>query len=324
MLFETGQEIKASDIYLQAVFRAVKRHFWYSMGKSFDMDTVLLKTFLEVSRTHHFGKAADNLFVTQSTVSARIKLLEETVGTALFTRRRNNIQLTAAGARLVKYAEQIVLTWNRARQEIAIEEEAGVSLSVAGTPSLWDILLQDWLQTTCVNFPNLVLSAEVLAAETMTRRLLDGSLDLGFQFESPQSPELKTREIFNIPLVMVSSNPDSSTSEAIQGRYILVDWGTSFAIAHARHFPDVSLPSLRMGLGRMARRFLLDCGGSAYLAQPMVADDLREGRLYLVEDAPMIERTTYASYFMQAEKQQLLEQVLVYFDQLAHPAGMST
>ncbi len=39
------------------------------------MDTDLLKTFLEVSKTRHFGKAANNLFVTQAAVSARIKHL---------------------------------------------------------------------------------------------------------------------------------------------------------------------------------------------------------------------------------------------------------
>ena len=58
------------------------------------MDTELLKTFLEVNRTRHFGKAAENLYLTQSAVSARIKLLEDLLGTPLFSRARNNVQLT--------------------------------------------------------------------------------------------------------------------------------------------------------------------------------------------------------------------------------------
>lgn len=71
------------------------------------MDTEHLRTFLEVARTRHFGKAAENLFVTQSAVSARIKLLESTLGTELFTRKRNNLQLTAQGKRLLSHAENI-------------------------------------------------------------------------------------------------------------------------------------------------------------------------------------------------------------------------
>ena len=50
------------------------------------MDIGVLKTFLEVNRTRHFGQAADNLFLTQSAVSARIRLLEQTLGVPLFSR----------------------------------------------------------------------------------------------------------------------------------------------------------------------------------------------------------------------------------------------
>jgi DNA-binding transcriptional LysR family regulator len=72
------------------------------------MDIDLLKTFLEVNRTRHFGRAAENLFLTQSAVSARVRQLEDTIGVPLFTRTRNDIQLTPAGTRLLKYAESIL------------------------------------------------------------------------------------------------------------------------------------------------------------------------------------------------------------------------
>ena len=277
------------------------------------MDTQLLKTFLEVSRTRHFGKAADNLYVTQSTVSARIRQLEETVGTPLFTRNRNDIQLTHAGQRLLRYAENIVTTWNRARQEIAIEEGAGVPLTVAGAPSLWDITLQDWLHATYRAFPQLALTAEVLSAEVMTRRLLDGTLDLAFLFEHPRSADIDTLEIARIPLVMVSSKPHPSVAEAVRDQYILVDWGTSFATSHARLFPDLPAPGLRLGLGRMARDFLHACGGTSYLAKQMVAGDLEAGLLHLIEDAPVIERTAYAAFASHSDRRSLFMQLLGNF-----------
>ena len=67
------------------------------------MDIELLKTFLEVKNTRHFGKAADNLYLTQAAVSARVKQLEDYFGIKLFIRSRNNIQLTAEGERLVMW-----------------------------------------------------------------------------------------------------------------------------------------------------------------------------------------------------------------------------
>lgn len=60
------------------------------------MDTELLKTFLEVSRTRHFGRAAEALYLTQSAVSFRIRQLENQLGVNLFTRHRNNIRLTSS------------------------------------------------------------------------------------------------------------------------------------------------------------------------------------------------------------------------------------
>ncbi|HBY5160968.1 LysR family transcriptional regulator, partial [Acinetobacter baumannii] len=52
------------------------------------VDTELLKTFLEVSRTRHFGRAAEALYLTQSAVSFRIRQLENQLGVNLFTRHR--------------------------------------------------------------------------------------------------------------------------------------------------------------------------------------------------------------------------------------------
>ncbi|MGF1808122.1 LysR family transcriptional regulator, partial [Aliivibrio sifiae] len=71
------------------------------------MDTDLLKTFLEVTKTRHFGRAAEHLFLTQSAVSFRVRQLESQLGNPLFTRQRHNVQLTAAGERLLPYAEAI-------------------------------------------------------------------------------------------------------------------------------------------------------------------------------------------------------------------------
>ncbi|HAF04989.1 MAG TPA: hypothetical protein DCK77_03060 [Shigella sp.] len=61
------------------------------------VDTELLKTFLEVSRTRHFGRAAESLYLTQSAVIFQTRHLKNQLGVTLFPRHRNNIRLTAAG-----------------------------------------------------------------------------------------------------------------------------------------------------------------------------------------------------------------------------------
>jgi DNA-binding transcriptional LysR family regulator len=274
------------------------------------MDIELLKTFLEVSRTRHFGHAANNLFLTQSAVSARIKQLEEHVGAPLFHRERNNIRLTAAGQKLLRNAEGIVTLWNRARQQIAVDEAVESSLTIAGVASLWDICLQDWLNAICASQRRLLIQAEEQSAETQGRRLRDGTLDLGFLFDAPNITGIEVCAFARIPLILVSTRPDQSVEQATGDGYVLVDWGTSFATAHSRHFPAVPLPLLRVSHGRIAYSLLQKTGGAAYLAEPSVRQDLKNLQLYRVTAAPTIERTAYAAYAADGERADIISWAL--------------
>lgn len=259
------------------------------------MDTELLATFLELSRTRHFGRAAENLYLTQSAISARIRQLEESLGVTLFTRTRNDIQLTAAGTRMTKYAESILSTWNRARQDAALKADDRESLAIGGMFSLWDIVLQDWLGRLHTSRPALALQAEAGSQDMLVRKLLDGALDLAFMWEPPQMAELELEEIGQIRLVLVSTSAGQSAEQALRNNYIKVDWGTSFSIAHARHFPDIPPPVLRVSHARMALALLLqDKGAAAYIAEPMVQEHLTNGGLHRVMDAPVLDRAFHA------------------------------
>lgn len=291
------------------------------------MDIELLKTFLELSRTRHFGRTAENLYLTQSAVSARIRQIEETLGTPLFTRTRNDIQLTPAGGRLVKYAESILNTWNRARLDASLKAKDWESLAIGGMYSLWDIVLQDWLNRLRGAMPALALQVEAGSQDLLVRKLLDSALDVAFMWEPPQMAELELEEIGTTRLVMVSTWPGLIAAEAVQGHYIKVDWGLSFSIAHARHFPDMPPPALRAGLGRIALATLLDTGGSAYLAEPMVVEHLRAGRLHRVEAVPTIDRAYHAVYRHSLDQRRgLVQQAVGLLKPLsaAHAAARAT
>lgn len=275
------------------------------------MDIDLLRTFLEVNRTRHSGHAADNLFLSQSAISARIRQLEEMVGAPVFTRDRNDIRLTAKGEKLLGHAESIVTAWNRARQEVTLGEDIKQSLVIGGTPSLWDISLQDWLLGIYQGMPDIALTAEVDSSPALVQRLLDGTLDIALTFEGPQIARLKVTELPGADLIMVSTEKKLDTKKALSGNYCLVNWGTSFLTSHAQQFRDYPIPRIQFALGRIAYEFMRRAGGSAYLARTMVADDLEKGRLYTVADAPVINRPVYAVYPSPSDKEELAKQALL-------------
>jgi DNA-binding transcriptional LysR family regulator len=274
------------------------------------MDIDLLRTFLEVNRTRHFGRAADNLYLSQSAISARIRHLEDQVGAALFTRDRNDIRLTTTGKKLLPHAESIVTAWHRARQEVALGDEIEQSLAVGATPSLGDILMQDWLNSIYRQMPDVAVSADMAGPNELLRRLLDGTIDMALTFEGPQVLRLNVVELASIPLVMVSSRRNIGVQDAVKSNYVMVDWGTSFLITHAKMFTELPSPRLRFGLGRMAHEFVLKNGGSAYLAEPDILGDLEQDRLHRVVDAPVIERSAFVVYPQQSNNSETIERAL--------------
>ncbi|MEZ5541806.1 MAG: LysR family transcriptional regulator [Pseudomonadota bacterium] len=274
------------------------------------MDIELLRTFLEVARTRHFGKAAAELCVTQSAVSARIRQLEHTIGVALFTRSRNNIQLTPEGRQLHKHAETIVQVWARARQDTGLGAEFSRGLAVGALLDLWETLLDGWLQRLRLHMPDTALLVESGSTDLLLRKLLDGVIDLAVLFEPPQAPELEIRELGVINLVLVATRRGLRVDEACRSGYILVDWGTAFARNHARLFPDLPAPALHMSLGMLARRFLDHNEGAAYLPDRMLSPAHGSRRLYRVKSAPQIERPVFAVYRTASDRKDTIREAL--------------
>src|SRR5690606_34916378 len=143
-----------------------------------------LKTFLEVNKTRHFGRAADNLYLTPAAVSARVRQLEHILGVELFVRSRNNIQLTPEGERLVPHAETLLLAWSRARQEVVLQPDQLSQLNLGAAYSVWQFGLRDTLAAVCALLPAMAVRAEAHASDVLGRMLLERTLDLALMLEA--------------------------------------------------------------------------------------------------------------------------------------------
>ena len=75
------------------------------------MDIAAARTFLEIVKTGSFVRAAANLNITQTAVSARIRVLEEQLDRQLFVRNKAGAKLTPAGDQFLRYATTLVQKW---------------------------------------------------------------------------------------------------------------------------------------------------------------------------------------------------------------------
>lgn len=277
------------------------------------MDLELLRTFLEVNRLRHFGQAGEVLHLTQAAVSARIKLLESHLGVKLFVRHYHDLQLTSEGHRLVRHADMMLAGWRKARQEVALGG-AQQQLTLGGSIRLWDVALQEWFHKLRIELPNLAIIAEIHTADVLTRRMLDGHLDIAFMLEPAQIETLQIQEVALIELVMVSGTQGLNAEQALAENYLMVDWGLAHALKHRRLYPDAPEPQIRVAKAQMALTHILELGGAAYLPTRMITKELNNGELFLVADAPSMKRHAFAVFPIRSEKMELIQTTLSYFE----------
>lgn len=275
------------------------------------MDLELLRTFLDLNRTRHFGRSAENLHLTQAAVSSRLKSLESNLGVKLFERSRREMRLTPEGSRLVRHAERQIALWRAARQDVAAGE-ASEQLVIGGSLRLWDVVLQRWLHSLRRNFPQMAIIAESQSPETLTRRLIDGQLDVAIMLEPAQLDILQVIELMTIDIVCVSSSPNLDIEAAFEKDYVFVDWGLAFGLEHRRAFPDAPASMTRVSNSKMAYEYLSTVGGSAYLPRTMVSKDLQYELLHPVSNAPVFTRQVYATYPVRSPRLALIEQSLAF------------
>ena len=261
------------------------------------MDIDLLKTFLEVSHTRHFGKAAENLYLTQSAVSARIRQLENLLGCPLFIRTRHNIRLTVAGERLVPHAQTILTTLHQARQGIALVRNQQ-HLALGAASSIWDILLLEQVIQLMAADTALYLQAESMSPESLSRRLLERSLDLCVMFEPPKMDEFLSTVLTSVDLILVASEQHERDwlPTAPENRWLLMEWGGNFSSELARALPDLPLPVLQTNSVHIALETLLRLGGCSYLPATVASPYLANGQLWHMTAAPTIRRNVYISW----------------------------
>ena len=274
------------------------------------MDIAHLKTFLEIYRIRHFGKAAQILCVTQSAASARIKLLEERLGVKLFTRGHNAIEPTPAAHRFHKYAEMTVSGWEQARLMIALPERFNHSLSIGYLPDTWHLFLKDWMDVIQREIPETALNMTIHAGQNVQELILGNALDIGFVFEPINSPRLVSVNITSLILKLFSNQADLSLDEAVGEGYVMVDWGARFEFEHSQAFPHFLGASLRTNYGVMALDLLREGKRSAYLPDQVVNNNLNGQPLFQVRGAPHFERHLYAVYRSESVSANIIETLL--------------
>ena len=256
------------------------------------MDITAAKTFLAVIEGGNFVAAARRVHVTQSTVSARIKSLEEQLGKTLFIRTKARCDLTPAGHQFHRYARSLVRVWEEAKHQIAVPEGFEDTLIIGGQYSLWNRLLLWWVPAFQKVAPSVALRCEIGIPQRLMREMAEGVMDIAVIYQPEHRPGMIVRELINDRLVLVTTDP----SIPFQNHYVFADWGEAFRDMHAAAHPDLVTPALTLDLGALGINMLLNNGGAAYFPERIVQPHLENQLLFQIHDAPVFPYPAYVVY----------------------------
>ena len=255
------------------------------------MNLLELRTFLTIIETGNLVRASEQLNVTQSTVTARLKSLEDELGQVLINRQKSGASLTAAGVRLQRYANTISDLWRQARQETALPDALSAVCNIACHPDLWPHLGSRMLDYIRANHPSIGLSVWQGTQLDLTNWLNNGLTDISLTYWPNANQKQTVMPLITDQLVLVSTRENSPMK--FDPDYIFVEAGEEFGQQHASAYADADTARISFGTAQLGLEHLLAKGGSAYLPLRVAQPYVDKNELFILNEAPVFERNAF-------------------------------
>jgi DNA-binding transcriptional LysR family regulator len=244
------------------------------------MNIAALRTFLAIVETGNLVRAAKKLNVTQSTVTARLKSLEDDLGQRLFHRRKSGAELTSPGFKFQRYAQLMTELWRQARQETSLPTEIEAVCNIGCHIDLWSGLGRTIFDEVRHLYPNTALSAWPGEQTDLDRWLGTGLVDAALCYAPTVHENQTANTLREDRLILVSTKPRKLMRW--DRDYVYVDGGEEF-----------DTPSVTFGCAVWALEYLLEIGGSAYLPERLVRRYVADRTFHIVPEAPEFTRRVY-------------------------------
>lgn len=231
-----------------------------------------LRSFHAVATEGGFSRAAESIFLTQSTVSMQVKALERELGVRLFERLGRRVLLTQEGKSMLAYASRILTQAEAARRTMAAFRglDSG-ELVVGASLTIGNYLLPELFGAFRRSHPGVRLVLDIAPTHRIAEQVAGGTLDLGLVEADVSDPELETRPFHTDELVLIvppghrwaerwwvavgdlpeepflEREPGSGTREIVQGR--LAEQGVRVEPALELGSPEALKRAVRAGLG---------------------------------------------------------------------------
>lgn len=176
-----------------------------------------LRCFVAVAENLHFGRAAEELSMTQPPLSRQIQKLEKSLGTELVRRTHRKVELTAAGATFLDQA-RLVLSHATRAGESAVQASRGLRgrLSLGYTAAAGLTLLGPILTLAKERMPDVTVELHQMVTSRQLEALEDGRINAGLGRLSSASEDFRADLIHTEGLILAAP----TGHELLSGRHL--------------------------------------------------------------------------------------------------------
>lgn len=236
------------------------------------MNIEQLRSFRAVATEGGFTKAADALYLAQSTVSMQVRTLERELGVQLFARLGRRVVLTRPGETMLQYATTILGQIEESRRAMAAFEGLKVGdLVVGASLTIGSYRIPELFSAFRRQHPRVRLALEIAATQRILEQVISGAMDLGLVEGPIEAPDLAVASFHTDELVLVvpaghrwasrefvmlaelteepfvEQEPGFGTRDIVQGQ--LTALGIRVSLAMEAGSPEALKWAVRAGLG---------------------------------------------------------------------------
>jgi DNA-binding transcriptional LysR family regulator len=255
-----------------------------------------LECFLAVARLGNLSRAAEEMYLTQPTLTARLKALEEELGDPLFVRTSRGMRLTEAGREFLDYAERIVGSFEEGKRRL--EELRGASggrLRIGASPGVGTYALPGLLERFAAAHPRVSISVRTGHSEAILEMTLKEEVQLGLT-RAMRHPEIESLPLYEDELVLIvdpghrfTRRGSASLTEIGEEQLIFFDHDSSY-------FEQTHALLRNAGIRELRTMEVDNRLGVAFLPRTAVVRSVSAGNLVLVsvEENPEMSRSIVA------------------------------
>jgi DNA-binding transcriptional LysR family regulator len=285
-----------------------------------------LETLLWIDRLGTFSAAAERLNTTQPAVSARMRELEQRLGTRLFRRDGRTMSLTAAGRKLVRDCDPLLRDMQIALLGSGGFAEASGVVRIGAGEIAAASCLPAFVADLKADMPNVGLEIEIDLTANLIQQLLTGRTDIAFAAGPIAHPALKTQPIGEVALMWLAS-PEVAAAFAA-GEAQLPVWSlASHSPIHGRMRDAIEASRIAQESLNLCNnaRTMIDIakagGGVGIFPEPMARAEVAAGALVELSDMPALASVAFHVAMRVSDSEPVLARIFDRASQLSLSAS---